>query len=262
MDYVDFRYPFHLGEWAIIASGGKDKYNDEVDPRTLPLRSGILILRKQYPVDTNTQSGLESYTRQDSGIHTRRFPLPLAPRQRGKRLKTDPSLDCRLCQEEGCSMLCGCVAMEVVLSIAKTTATRFQMQGAINLNCPLPIPTPTKAVDLRRVYNLSAARGYLFQQHYASLAEKMRVLASFVRQWLNEERMRMGHQGNYHKYPSQPKRRGKPPAVEVRTKLPLSRQKAPSATHTPEAPSATNVPKVRGEYYEEDTPQKVELDVL
>ena len=46
-DYVDFRYPFHLGELAIIPSGDEDKYNDEVNPRTPPLRPGILILREQ-----------------------------------------------------------------------------------------------------------------------------------------------------------------------------------------------------------------------
>ena len=98
------------------------------------MRLGILILREQHPVDTNTPSGLDWYTLQDPGIHTGRSPLPLDPRQRGKRLKTDPSLDCRLCQKEGCYMLCGNVAMEVVLNVTKTTATRFQMQAAINAN--------------------------------------------------------------------------------------------------------------------------------
>ena len=127
---------------------------------------------------------------------------------------------------------------------------------------PLPFPTPAEEVDLRGAYNSSGTRGYLSQQQYASLAERMQVPASSIRQWFNEERMRMGHQGNYHKYSSHPKRRGKPPAVEVRMKLPLSRGKAPSATHTPEAPSATHVPKAKGEYYEEDTPHKVKMDVL
>ena len=36
-DYVNFRYPFHLEVLAVNASGDKDKYNYEVDPRTLPL---------------------------------------------------------------------------------------------------------------------------------------------------------------------------------------------------------------------------------
>ena len=47
-DYVDFRYPLHLGELAIITSGDEDKYKDEFDPRILPLRPGILILREQH----------------------------------------------------------------------------------------------------------------------------------------------------------------------------------------------------------------------
>ena len=46
--YIDFRYPFHLGESAIIASGDKDKCNNKVDQGTLPLQLGILILR--FPV--------------------------------------------------------------------------------------------------------------------------------------------------------------------------------------------------------------------
>ena len=54
-----FRYPFCLEELAVIASGDEDKYNKEVDPRTLPLRPGILIPREQHLVDTNAPSGLD-----------------------------------------------------------------------------------------------------------------------------------------------------------------------------------------------------------
>ena len=61
--------------------------------------------------------------------------------------------------------------------------------------------------------------------------------------------MEKGHVGNFH---TTPKRKGKPPAVEVRTHLPITRGKAPSATYIPEA---------KGEYFEEDTPQNVEMDV-
>ena len=105
-------------------------------------------------------------------------------------------------------------------------------------------------MDLRGAYNLSANQGYLAPQHYASLAEKMGVPVPSVKQWFNEERMAKGHAGNYHKYP---KRKGKPPSVEVRTNVPLSRGKAPSATYVPEA---------KGEYFEDDIPQKVKMDVL
>ena len=61
-NYIDFSYPFCLEELDVIASGDEDKYNNEVDPRTIPLRPGILIPREQHPVDTNAPSGLEWYT--------------------------------------------------------------------------------------------------------------------------------------------------------------------------------------------------------
>ena len=104
-------------------------------------------------------------------------------------------------------MLCGSAAMEAILSIAKTTTIRFKMQGAINSDGFLPFPTPAEAVDLRGAYNMSVNRGYLAPKHYASLTERMWVPASSVKQWFNEERVAIGHQGNYHKYASHPKRK-------------------------------------------------------
>ena len=147
-------------------------------------------------------------------------------------------------------MLCGSAAMEAILSIARTTTIRFKMPGAINSNGFLPFPTPAEAVDLHGAYNMSANRGYLAQQQYAYLAEGMQVPASDVKQWFNKERRRMGHQGNYHKYQSHPKRRGQ------RTKLPLSRGKAPLATNIDEVPSATHAPETKSEYFKEDTPRR------
>ena len=142
-------------------------------------------------------------------------------------------------------MLCGKVAMEAILSIARASATRFKMQGAINLNRSLPFPTSPRLWTSAELTTCMLTGGYLAPQHYASLTERMAVPASSVKQWFNKERMAMGHQGDYHKYPSHPKRKGKPPAVEVSMKLPLSRGKAPSATHIPEVPSATHVPEQR-----------------
>ena len=77
-----------------------------------------------------------------------------------------------------------------------------------------------------------------------------KVLAATVKNWYTEEWKAKGHSGNFH---NTPKRKGKPPAVEFRTHLPLTRGKTHSATYIPEA---------KGEYFEEDTSPKVEMNVL
>ena len=159
-------------------------------------------------------------------------------------------------------MLCGNAAMEVDLSATKTAATRFQMQVAINANRLLPFPTPAEKVCLLGAYDSSGARGYLKPQQYRSLAKQMQVPASSVRQWFTEERMRQGHQGDYQKYPSQPKKRGRPPTVEVRTKLPLQRWRQPSTSHAPEDTRTMSTPEPKGEYYKEETPQEVKMSVM
>ena len=152
--------------------------------------------------------------------------------------------------------------MIVVLSATKAAATRFQTKVAINANRPLLFPTPAEKICLLGAYDSSVVRGYLNPQQYKSLSRKMQVPASSVRQWFNEERMRRGHQGDYKKYPSHPKKRGQPPAVNVRTKLPLQRGRQPSTTHTPEATVTASTPESKGEYYEDETPHKVKMGVL
>ena len=102
-----------------------------------------------------------------------------------------------------------------ILGIARTAATRFQMQGAINSNRSLTFRRAAEEGDLRQAYNMSANCGYLTPQHYAALADKMGVPVTTVKNWYNEERKAKGHMGNFLK--------GKPPAVEVRTRLPLTR---------------------------------------
>ena len=143
-------------------------------------------------------------------------------------------------------MMCGNATLEVVLSATKAAATRFQMQVAINANRPLPFPTPAEKICLLGAYNSSGIRGYLNTQQYKSLAKKVQVPASSVRQWLNEKRMRQGHQGDYQKYPSHPKKRGQPPAVEVKTNLPLPRGRQPLTAHTPEATVTASPPRPKG----------------
>ena len=116
-EYIDLRCPFLQDKLAVIACGDKDRYNAEVNPRTLPLRPGILLPREQHPVDNNIPLGLEWYTPpHDHSGRSTGFPLPLAPSQRSKRLKRDPLLDCRLCRKEGCCMMFGNATLEVVLS--------------------------------------------------------------------------------------------------------------------------------------------------
>ena len=68
-------------------------------------------------------------------------------------------------------------------------------------------------------------------------------------------------EGNYQKYPSHPKKKGKPPAEKVRTKLPLPRGGQPSTSHAPEATVTTSTSEPKGEYYEEETPHEVKMSV-
>ena len=92
------------------------------------------------------------------------------------------------------------------------------------------------------------------------LAKQMQVSDTAVWKWLTEERMRQGHQSDYQKYPSQ--KRWKPPAVEVRTQLPLRRGKPPLASQTMEGSSAGSTPEPKGEYVEEETPQEMKMSVM
>ena len=72
--------------------------------------------------------------------------------------------------------------------------------------------------------------------------------------------MRHGHQSDYQKYPSQ--RRSKPPAVEVKTQLPLQRGRQPLASQALEGSSAGSTPEPKGEYVEEETPQELKMSVM
>ena len=116
---MDLRCPFLQDKLAVIACGDEDRYNTEVNPRTLPLQPGILLTREQHSVDTNPPLGLEwcAPAHDPSGRSTG-FPLPLAPSQGSKRLKRDPLLDCRLRWKEGCYMMCGNATLEVVHEVS------------------------------------------------------------------------------------------------------------------------------------------------
>ena len=67
------------------------------------------------------------------------------------------------------------------MSAVKCSATRFQMQTSINVNAPLPFPTPDERVRLMGAYDSSETRGYLSAYQYVRLAKKMGVTATSVR---------------------------------------------------------------------------------
>ena len=73
--------------------------------------------------------------------------------------------------------------------------------------------------------------------------------------------MRQGHHTEYTKYPTHiAKRKGKPPAVEVRTQLPLHRGRRPQVSQSVGPSEATWTPKGEGEYMEEE-PQDDKISV-
>ena len=87
----------------------------------------------------------------------------------------------------------------------------------------------------------------------AKLAKKMGVAPTSVRRWFSDERMRQGHHTEYTKYPTvTAKGKGKPPAVEVRTQLPLHRGRDTQGSQSVGPSEATWTPKGEGEYKKEE----------
>ena len=80
-------------------------------------------------------------------------------------------------------MICGNAAMEASLGIARTTATWFQMQRAINSSLPLPFPTPTEETELRQAYTMASNWGYPLLPLYTALADRMEVPVKDVKNW-------------------------------------------------------------------------------
>ena len=224
------------------------------------MRPDILLPWDNQPVESNTPSGLEWYNpARDTRSRKAGPPLPFASPITTKRMKTDTALDCRLGRKDGCYMVCGSPSMEVALSGARCAATRFQMQGSINADGLLPFPTPNERIRLMGAYDSSPTRGYLNPYRYKTLAKKMGVTDTPVRKWFSNERMRQGHHTEYTKYPTQ--KRGTPPAVEVRTQLPLGRGRQPRAPQNPGRPRTGWTPGTKGEYIEEETHHEEKMSV-
>ena len=145
-------------------------------------------------------------------------------------------------------MICGSTSMEVAMSAAKCAATQFQMQRSINADAPFPFPTPDERVRLMGAYDSSETRGYLNAYQYGRLAKRMGVTGTSVRRWFADKRMRQGHHTEYTKYPTDiAKKKGKPPAVEVRTQLPLLRGRRLRALQAAGSSGAAWAPKGEGE---------------
>ena len=192
-EHVNHRYPFTSEELEVVASGDKDRYNTEVQPRNLPLRPGICILREFLPSVSDGATGLNGYAPPPTvSPCDRRIPLPGPPRPRGKTCKTSPTLDCHLCGIPGCSMVCGTAATEAINLISRATATQIQMQRAVNCARPTPFPTTTETAVLERAYNTANTRGYPTRPACKTLARQLGVEIGLINVWMAGERKARG----------------------------------------------------------------------
>ena len=170
--HVNYRYPFSSAQLWVIAGRDEDRYNNEVRPRTLPLKDGIFILRENPANDPDGAAGLNWYS---PPIYIRadwRVPWPAPPKPEGKMCKTRSS---QFCRNPGCTMLCGNAAMEDITPISSSTPTLFQMQQATNRSKPFPFPTVRETAILEDAYNSVATRGCPMQGAITALMKETGV---------------------------------------------------------------------------------------
>ena len=157
---VEHRYPFTSEELEVVAARGEKKYNRVVKPRSLPLRQGICILHKLPASDPTGATGLNWFpdAAQMHGVPPSNSwtPLPRTLKLSGEMCRTNPLLDCRLCQSPGCSMVCGTAATEAITVVSKTMATQFQMQRARNCFLAPPFPTTLESGKLEYSFNMGS----------------------------------------------------------------------------------------------------------
>ena len=110
--------------------------------------------------------------------------------------KTSPTLDCQLCRNLGCTMVCGNAAMEAITSIASATATRFQMQQATNLSRPLPFPTVKETDSLRLAYDMAATRGHPSPTAINALMRETWMGVKEIKGWFSDKRKARGYAGH------------------------------------------------------------------
>ena len=129
--------------------------------------------------------------------------------------KTRSSLDCQLCRNPGCMMLCGNVAMEAITAIASSTATLFQIQQATNVSKPLPFPTARKTTILEKAYNSAATRGRPTHSAITTLMRETGVGVKEIKAWFTDARKAPGHAEH-----RDTQSREAAASIEMRTRLP------------------------------------------
>ena len=251
---MEYRYPFSPSQLLVIFARDEDRYNQEVRPRNLPLKDGICILREPPVNDPDGAAGLNWYSPPIATRSDWRVPWPASPKPEAKMSKTRSSLDCQLCGNSGCTMVCGNACMEAITAIAGSTATLFQMQQATNRSKPLPFPTVKETAFLRDAYDGSEPRGRPSQGALAELVRDTGVSAKEIKAWFSAERRARGHSA-----PGDGRSKEPPASVEVRTQLPTSGLGPFPPPPLPPTRGAARPLMGRVEYVEEEEEMKVDV---
>ena len=90
-EHVDYRYPFFQSDLRVIPSRDEDRYNDEVRPRTLPLKEGICILREPFLSDPDGAAGLNWYNPPPAPSADWRVPLSAPQNQKARCARPEPA---------------------------------------------------------------------------------------------------------------------------------------------------------------------------
>ena len=82
------------------------------------------------------------------------------------------------------------------MSIAKATATRFQMQQPTNLSRPPPFPTVKETASLKRAYDMATTRGRPSAPAINALMRETGMGVKEIKGWFSDERKSRGHAGH------------------------------------------------------------------
>ena len=252
--HVEYRYPFTQQQLLVIFTRDEDRYNQEVRPRSLPLKDGICILREPPGNDPDGAAGLNWYSPPIATRSDWRVPWPAPPKPEAKMSKPRSSLDCQLCGNPGCTMVCGTACIEVITAIAGSTATLFQMQQATNRGTPLPFPTVRETAFLRDAYDGSEPRGRPSSSALTALVGETGVSVKEIKAWFSAERRAQGHTA-----PGDGRSKDPPASVEVRTQLPTSGLGPLPPPPPPPTQGTSITPLDRFEYFEEEEEMKADV---
>ena len=120
------------------------------------------------------------------------MPWSAPPKPEAKMCKTRFSLDCQLCRNPGCTMLCGNAAMEAIAAVTNSTATLFQMQQATNISKPFPFPTVRETDILEKAYDSAATRGRPTHTATTALMLQTGVGVKEIKAWFSDARKARG----------------------------------------------------------------------